>query len=85
MPTYEYECIKCSHRFDIFQSITDKPLEMCPKCGGKLRRLIGSGSAVIFRGSGFYATDYRSEDYRKKSKEERSPGGKEKKSSPEEA
>ncbi len=73
MPTYEYECDKCGHRFDVFQSITEKPLCQCPKCKGKLRRLIGAGGAIIFRGSGFYATDYRSEEYKKKSKEESSP------------
>ena len=70
MPTYEYECEKCGYTFEVFQSITDKPLKDCPKCGGKLRRLIGSGGGIIFRGSGFYATDYRSEEYKKKNKEE---------------
>lgn len=73
MPTYEYECEKCGHRLEIFQSITEKPLWQCPKCRGRLRRLIGSGGAIIFRGSGFHVTDYRSEEYRKKSKEESKP------------
>jgi putative FmdB family regulatory protein len=59
MPTYEYECTKCQHHFDEFQKITDKPLTKCPACGGKLRRLISGGSGLIFKGSGFYATDYR--------------------------
>ena len=65
MPTYEYECTHCGHVFDAFQKITDKPLEKCPKCSNKLRRLIGAGSGIIFKGSGFYTTDYR-----KKSKNE---------------
>ncbi|MFA5062779.1 MAG: FmdB family zinc ribbon protein [Candidatus Omnitrophota bacterium] len=59
MPTYEYECKNCNKIFDIFQKITDKPLEKCPKCHKKISRLIGRGSGVIFKGSGFYATDYR--------------------------
>ncbi len=60
MPTYEYKCDACGYQFEKFQSITDGRLRKCPKCGKKkLRRLIGAGSAVIFRGSGFYTTDYR--------------------------
>ena len=59
MPTYEYECTNCNKVFDIFQKITDKPLKECPKCHKKINRLIGGGSGVIFKGSGFYATDYR--------------------------
>lgn len=59
MPTYEYECSECGHRFEKFQSMTDKPLKKCPECGKKVKRLISSGSGVIFKGSGFYATDYR--------------------------
>jgi len=73
MPTYEYECEHCSYRFELFQSITERARERCPKCGGRLRRLIGSGGAIIFRGSGFHITDYRSEEYKKKSKEETKP------------
>lgn len=68
MPTYEYECQKCQHKFEIFQSMTAKPLDKCPKCGGKVKRLIGSGGGIIFKGSGFYATDYRKG---KKDKEEK--------------
>jgi len=60
MPTYDYECTKCNYRFEKFQNMSDAPLETCPKCGGKIRRLIGSGAAVIFKGSGFHATDYPS-------------------------
>jgi len=60
MPTYDYKCDKCGHELEIFQSITAKPLKKCPECGKKgLRRLVGAGAAVIFKGSGFYCTDYR--------------------------
>jgi putative FmdB family regulatory protein len=65
MPTYEYQCEKCGHHFDEFQSILADPLKTCPQCGeDTLRRLFGGGSAVIFKGSGFYQTDYRSESYK---------------------
>jgi putative FmdB family regulatory protein len=65
MPTYEYHCDACEHNFDEFQSINDKPLKKCPKCGKpKLRRIFGAGAAIIFKGSGFYQTDYRSESYK---------------------
>lgn len=60
MPTYDYQCDECGHRFEHFQNMSDALLETCPECGGKLRRLIGTGAAVIFKGSGFYSTDYRS-------------------------
>jgi putative FmdB family regulatory protein len=59
MPTYEYACTECEHRFENFQSITSDPLSECPECKGKLRRLIGRGGALIFKGSGFYETDYK--------------------------
>ena len=66
MPTYDYLCESCKCRFERFQSITAKPLRMCPKCGKrKVKRLIGAGAGVIFKGSGFYQTDYRSEGYKK--------------------
>ena len=72
MPTYEYECQACGHNFEEFQSITAKPTRRCPLCGKrKVQRLIGSGAALIFKGSGFYCTDYRSEDYRSKAKAEK--------------
>jgi len=58
MPTYEYECGTCGHRFEQFQSMTDAPLRKCPKCGAGVRRLIGTGSGIIFKGPGFHATDY---------------------------
>ncbi len=66
MPTYEYKCGDCGHGFELFQSITDPVRRKCPECGArKLKRLIGSGGAVIFKGSGFYQTDYRSDSYKK--------------------
>ncbi|MDD4099307.1 MAG: zinc ribbon domain-containing protein [Lentisphaeria bacterium] len=60
MPTYEYKCEQCGVQFDHFQSMTSEPLQTCQKCGGKLRRLIGEGAGIIFKGKGFYCTDYRS-------------------------
>ncbi len=57
MPTYDYECTACGHEFEHFQAMSDDPLSTCPECGGKLRRLIGGGSGIIFKGSGFYVTD----------------------------
>ncbi len=59
MPTYEYECAKCKKIFEVFQSINDKPLKKCQNCGGKLKRLIGCGTGIIFKGAGFYETDYK--------------------------
>jgi putative FmdB family regulatory protein len=71
MPTYEYECDACGHAFEDFQSMTAKPLKICPQCKTrKLRRLIGTGAALLFKGSGFYATDYRSSEYQKQAKAE---------------
>lgn len=75
MPTYDYVCQACDHTFEEFQSITAKPLRKCPTCGKpKLKRLIGTGAGIIFKGSGFYETDYRSESYKKAAKAE-SEGG----------
>jgi putative FmdB family regulatory protein len=70
MPTYAYQCESCGDEFDFFQKITDPPLERCPKCNGPVRRKIGAGAGIIFKGSGFYATDYRSPDYASKKKSE---------------
>jgi putative FmdB family regulatory protein len=71
MPTYEYQCDGCQHNFDDFQGINDKPLKKCPKCGkSKLRRVFGTGAAILFKGSGFYQTDYRSESYKAGAKAE---------------
>ena len=70
MPTYEYECQKCGCSFEEFQSITAEPLKTCrkAKCRGRVKRLIGSGGGLLFKGSGFYETDYRSESYQKAAK-----------------
>lgn len=66
MPTYDYVCDGCGHAFELFQSMTDNAKTTCPKCRKrKLRRLIGAGAALVFKGSGFYKTDYRSESYKK--------------------
>jgi putative FmdB family regulatory protein len=79
MPTYEYQCGKCSHQFEAFQSIKAEPLTKCEKkgCRGKVKRLISAGGGVIFKGSGFYITDYRSDNYKKGEKAESSSSGKE--------
>lgn len=72
MPTYEYACGRCGHQFEEFQSITAAPLRKCPKCAQRsLNRLIGTGAGIIFRGSGFYQTDYRSESYKKAAEAEK--------------
>ena len=65
MPTYEYQCTKCSHRFEKLQSIKEQPLKSCPVCSGPVERLFSPGSGFIFKGAGFYATDYRSSEYQK--------------------
>jgi len=71
MPTYEYVCDACEHEFEEFQSITAGALKKCPKCSkNKLRRLIGTGAGIIFKGSGFYETDYRSDSYKKAAKDD---------------
>jgi len=66
MPTYDYQCEKCEKIYEVFQSMNDKKLTKCPSksCGGKVQRLLGVGAGVIFKGSGFYETDYRSESYK---------------------
>lgn len=74
MPTYDYRCSACDHEFEEFQSITAKPLRKCPACGKlQLKRLIGTGAGVIFKGSGFYETDYRSDSYKKAADAEKQP------------
>ena len=68
MPTYDYECTKCGHTFEAVQSMRDKHLTKCPTCAGKVKRLVGTGAGVIFKGGGFYQTDYRSSAYRSEAK-----------------
>ena len=77
MPTYDYRCSVCGHEFEEFQLITDDPLTECPKCDGKIERLIGAGAGLIFKGSGFYITDYRSDSYKKAATADTSTGGSE--------
>src|SRR5512141_1725656 len=89
MPTYEYVCEKCGHQFDLYQSMSEKPLVKCPEnlCRqkrwgrGKVKRLLGAGSGFIFKGSGFYITDYRSEKYKEAAKKESAGGATSKSSS----
>jgi putative FmdB family regulatory protein len=74
MPTYEYECSACGHRFEEFQSIKAKPTVVCPKCKKrKVKRLISAGGGFIFKGSGFYITDYRSDSYKESAKKDVAP------------
>ena len=72
MPTYDYECTACDHKFELFQKITDDPIKKCPECKKlKLNRLFGTGAAIVFKGSGFYQTDYRSDSYKKSAESDR--------------
>ncbi len=80
MPTYDYKCKKCEHEFELFQSMTDEPIKKCPECNGEVERLIGTGGGLIFKGSGFYITDNRSESYKKGAKADK-PKSETKKSS----
>ena len=76
MPTYDYLCEQCGHRFEQFQSMSDDPLKKCPECKkNKLQRLIGAGAGVIFKGSGFYQTDYRSDSYKKSASADKPASG----------
>jgi len=76
MPTYDYECDACGHRFELYQSISADPERKCPECKKlKLRRLIGTGAAVVFKGSGFYQTDYRSDSYKKGAEADKKSSG----------
>lgn len=66
MPTYEYRCNACRHEFELFQAMSARPVKKCPECGkNEVERLIGLGAGVLFKGSGFYQTDYRSDSYKK--------------------
>jgi putative FmdB family regulatory protein len=73
MPTYEYECQKCAHHFEVIQSMNDAPLKRCPKCRGRVKRLVGTGAGLIFKGSGFYSTDYRKPGYTEAAKKDSAP------------
>ena len=70
MPTYDYEC-RSGHRFEVFQKMTDEPVATCPECGAEASRQISGGAGFLFKGEGFYITDYRSDDYRKKASAEK--------------
>jgi putative FmdB family regulatory protein len=78
MPNYDYQCKECGHVFEVFQRMSDPKLEDCPQeaCSGKVRRLLGTGAGVIFKGSGFYQTDYRSDSYKKGQSKEKGSGTK---------
>jgi putative FmdB family regulatory protein len=90
MPTYEYHCTKCNQNFETFQSMRDKPFKKCPKdlCRlpkwghGSVKRLLGTGAGIIFKGSGFYSTDYRSKAYTEAAKKEAPPASGSEKSAP---
>lgn len=77
MPTYEYECRACNHAFELFQAMSDEPVKVCPQCGGSVRRMIGGGTGIIFKGSGFYVTD--SKKASSSASSSRAPGSKPKK------
>ena len=72
MPTYDYRCRKCEHQFEVFHGIHDRSVRKCPRCGGRARKVPAGGAGLIFRGSGFHITDYRSKDYKEKAKQEKS-------------
>lgn len=78
MPNYDYQCETCGHRFEVFQSMNDPKLQDCPlpDCEGKVRRLLGTGAGLIFKGGGFYQTDYRSESYKAGAKKDSESGSK---------
>ena len=71
MPTYDYGCEECGYHFEKFQSIKARKLTRCPRCGGKVKRLIGTGAGILFKGTGFYQTDYRSASYREGEKKDK--------------
>ena len=71
MPTYEYKCLDCDEVFEEFQKITDPPIKKCRLCGGDVKRLISGGSGLLFKGTGFYITDYRSDSYKKEASKDK--------------
>ena len=76
MPTYEYRCTACSHEFEKIQRMSEDPVAECPACGAKSERKLSAGAGLLFKGSGFYITDYRSEGYKKAAKAESGDSGK---------
>uniref|UniRef100_A0A832I9H5 Zinc ribbon domain-containing protein n=1 Tax=Eiseniibacteriota bacterium TaxID=2212470 RepID=A0A832I9H5_UNCEI len=74
MPTYDYRCRKCSHVFEVFHSMTDETPRRCPQCRARAERMLGTGAGLLFKGSGFYITDYRSPSYREKAKSDGAGG-----------
>ena len=74
MPTYVYRCRKCKHQYELFHGINDESVKRCPRCRGKAERVPAGGAGILFKGSGFYITDYRSKSYKEKAKQEK-PGG----------
>jgi len=76
MPTYVYRCKKCKHRFELFHSISDETVKRCPRCRSKAERVPAAGAGILFKGSGFYITDYRSKSYQERAKQEKSGSSK---------
>jgi putative FmdB family regulatory protein len=85
MPTYEYECRKCGEAFEYFQRMSDPPMSVCEKCGGQLAKLVSAGSGLIFKGSGFYITDYKKSGEPSESSKDGSKSAKSGDSSPKES
>ena len=79
MPTYQYKCLACGHNFEMFQKMNDEPMKMCPICKGDVKRLLGAGAGTIFKGSGFYHTDYKNAKSESKSSKPKPPDSKDKK------
>ncbi len=75
MPTYVYRCRKCEHRFELFHSMTDETVKRCPECRARADRVPAAGAGILFKGSGFYITDYRSQSYRDQAKQEKPSAG----------
>ena len=73
MPTYDYQCLDCGIKFELFQNMTEEPIRECPDCRGEVKRLIGAGAGLIFKGSGFYSTDYRDDSYKEAAKKDKAP------------
>jgi putative FmdB family regulatory protein len=78
MPTYQYKCLACGHDFEMFQKMNDETIKECPKCAGKVKRLLGTGAGTIFKGSGFYHTDYKNAKQESKTSNPKSSDSKDK-------